>query len=85
LGKALAMGCRAALKDTYHRPKPPGIGDDAKAWVVHMACSKPKDLGYAAEAWSSQSLAKHIREHAPFDARQEFPIGVLLNLPILRT
>jgi hypothetical protein len=40
------------------------IGDDAKAWVVHVACSKPKDLGYAAELWSRQALARHIREHA---------------------
>ena len=64
VGKALAVGPRAALKDTYHRPKPPGIGEEAKAWVVHMACSKPKDLGYAAEVWSRQSLAKHVREHA---------------------
>jgi transposase len=32
--------------------------------AVHTACSKPKDLGYAAETWSRQSLAKHIREHA---------------------
>ena len=29
-----------------------------------MACSKPKDLGYAAEVWSRQALAKHVREHA---------------------
>jgi transposase len=62
--KALAVGPMAALKDSYHRPKKPVIGDDAKAWVVHVACSKPKDLGYAAEVWSRQALAKHIREHA---------------------
>jgi transposase len=62
--KALAVGPMAALKDTYHRPKEPVIGDDAKAWVVHVACSKPKDLGYAAEVWSRQALAMHIREHA---------------------
>ena len=62
--KALAMGPMAALKDNYHRPKDPAIGDDAKAWVVHVACSKPKDLGYAAEVWSRQALARHIREHA---------------------
>src|SRR6202789_2198472 len=64
VGKALAVGPMAALKDNYHRPKEPVIGDDAKAWVVHVACSKPKDLGYAAEVWSRQALAKHIREHA---------------------
>src|ERR1019366_7962280 len=64
VSKALAMGPTAALKDNYHRPKEPAIGDDAKAWVVHVACSKPKDLGYAAEVWSRQALARHIREHA---------------------
>jgi hypothetical protein len=37
------------LKNNYHRPKAPAIGDDTKAWVVHVAFSKPKDLGYAAE------------------------------------
>src|SRR5438105_1007507 len=62
--KALAVGPMAALKDNYHRPREPGIGDDAKAWVVHLACSKPKDLGYAAEVWSRQALAKHVRSHA---------------------
>ena len=64
VAKALAVGPMAALKDSYHRPKEPVIGDDAKAWVVHVACSKPKDLGYAAEVWSRQALARHIREHA---------------------
>jgi hypothetical protein len=64
VAKALAVGPMAALKDNYHRPKGPVIGDDAKAWVVHLACSKPKDLGYAAEVWSRQALARHVREHA---------------------
>jgi transposase len=64
VAKALAVGPMAALKDNFHRPKDPVIGDDAKAWVVHLACSKPKDLGYAAEVWSRQALARHVREHA---------------------
>jgi hypothetical protein len=64
VARALAMGAMAALKDQYHRPQPPRIGEDAKAWVVHLACSKPKDLGYAAEVWSRQALAGHVREHA---------------------
>lgn len=64
VAKSLAVGPMAALKDNYHRPKDPSIGDDAKAWVVHVACSKPKDLGYAAEVWSRQALALHIRQHA---------------------
>lgn len=64
IGKALEMGLAAALKDTYHRPKAPVITEDGKAWVVHLACSKPKDLGYAAELWTRKALAKHVREHA---------------------
>src|SRR6202162_5120347 len=64
VAKALGVGPMAALKDSYHRPKEPAIGDSAQAWVVHVACSKPKELGYAAEVWSRQALAKHIREHA---------------------
>jgi hypothetical protein len=35
-----------------------------KAWVVHVACSKPNDLGYAAEVWSRQAVARHVREPA---------------------
>jgi hypothetical protein len=64
IAKALAMGVGAALKDTYHRPKTPVITEEAKAWVVHLACSKPKELGYAAEVWTRKSLARHVREHA---------------------
>ena len=64
VAKALAVGAAAALKDNYHRPKEPVIGADAKAWVVHLACSKPKDLGHAAETWSRQVLASHVRQHA---------------------
>jgi transposase len=64
ISKALEMGVAAALKDTYHRPRAPVITEEARAWVVHLACSKPKELGYAAEVWSRESLAKHVREHA---------------------
>lgn len=64
VGKALAVGSSAALKDAYHRPKEPLITEDAKAWVVHLACAKPKDLGYAAEVWTRSALARHVREHA---------------------
>ena len=64
ISKALAVGASAALKDAYHRPKDPRITEDAKAWVVHVACCKPKELGYAAEVWSRSALARHVREHA---------------------
>jgi transposase len=64
LHKALEMGLEAGLKDRFHRPKEPVIGPDDKAWVVHLACTKPKDLGYAAELWTRQALADHVRQYA---------------------
>src|SRR5665811_2077198 len=64
LRKALAMGLEASLKDAFHRPKEPVISIGDKAWVVHLACTKPKDLGYAAELWTRQALAVHVREQA---------------------
>src|SRR5437879_5861721 len=64
LHKALAMGMEAGLKDAFHRPKEPVIGIADKAWVVHLACTKPKDLGYAAELWTRKSLAVHVRQQA---------------------
>jgi len=62
--KALAMGVNAGLKDLFHRPKEPVITDDAKAWVTHIACTKPKELGYASELWTRRQLAEHVRTHA---------------------
>lgn len=64
LQKALEMGVEAGLKDIFHRPRDPVIGSADKAWVVHLACTKPKDLGYAAELWTRKALATHVRQHA---------------------
>lgn len=64
LHKALAMGIEVGLKDAFHRPKEPVITSADKAWVVSLACTKPKELGYAAELWTRQSLAVHVRQQA---------------------
>jgi hypothetical protein len=64
LHKALEMGLEAGLKDLFHRPKEAAISSADKAWVVHLACTKPKDLGYAAELWTRKELAAHVRRHA---------------------
>ena len=40
------------------------ISGEARAWLIGIACMKPKDLGYAAETWTTSSLTKHIRSHA---------------------
>ena len=65
IDKALAAGIETGLKDKYHSPKNPVITEQAKAWVVNLACTKPKDHGHAAEVWTLSQLAKYTRKHAP--------------------
>jgi transposase len=62
--KALAAGVQMGLKDKYHRPHEPEITDEAKAWVVSIACTKPKDHELAAELWTISALARFISEGA---------------------
>ncbi len=64
IDKALQMGVKAGMQDTPHKPREAVITDDAKTWVVHLACCKPKDLGYAAELWTRSALARHVRNKA---------------------
>ncbi len=64
IDKALSAGVQVGLKDTFHRPKEPEILADAKAWVVHLACTKPKDVGLAAELWTLSALVRQVRKGA---------------------
>jgi transposase len=61
--KALQIGPLAALEDLPGRGKPAAITTEARAWLVSLACQKPKDLGYAAELWTTRLLASHVRQH----------------------
>lgn len=62
--KALSAGIMTALRDLARSGRPPVITDEDKAWVLHLACSKPSDHGYAAERWTIAQLARHIRGQA---------------------
>jgi len=64
IDKALAAGADAGLKDYFHRPFDPVITEPAKAWVVNLGCTKPKEHGLAAELWTYSELAKYTRKHA---------------------
>lgn len=61
--RALAAGVAVALRDRPHG-SPPTITPAAKAWVLSVACTKPKDHGLAAELWTRSALARHIRREA---------------------
>jgi transposase len=64
IDKALAAGVTTGLRDRYHRPHAPQISEAAKAWVIDLACRKPKDLGLAAELWTLSALAEHVASRA---------------------
>lgn len=63
LRKALELGVAQALADLPGRGRRREITPEARAWVVALACQKPKDLGYAQELWTTALLAKHARQH----------------------
>lgn len=64
IDKALAAGVNSGLRDRFHRPHAPQISDEAKAWVIDLACRKPNSLGMAAELWTLSALAEHVASHA---------------------
>lgn len=63
VNKALQLGPLAALADLSGRGKAPLITPEARAWVVALACQKPKDFGYSFELWTTRLLASHLRQH----------------------
>ena len=61
--KYKAAGLEYALNDAPKSGKPNIISDDEKAWITNLACTKPKDIGYAEELWTYRLLGKHIQTH----------------------
>ena len=63
IDKALHFGVDRALEDLPGRGRGAVITSEARAWVVSLACMKPKDLGYSYELWTTRLLAEHVRKH----------------------
>lgn len=63
--KALELGVEAALQDLPGRGRKRVIPREARAWLLSLACQKPKELGYAQELWTRHLLAEHARQHGP--------------------
>ena len=47
VSKALGLGAAQPLGDLPGRGRRPAMTAEARAWVVSLACQKPKGLGYA--------------------------------------
>lgn len=63
IDKALQFGVGVALGDLPGRGRPTRLSAADRAWVVDLACRKPKELGYPEEIWTTRRLARHIRQH----------------------
>lgn len=63
VSRALQVGPLAALVDAQRPGRPRSIPDDAKQWIVSLACQKPKDCGHPHELWTLSLLTQHVRAH----------------------
>lgn len=59
---------KQTLKDLLNieegRGRKEQITGEAKTWLIGIACTQPKEFGYAAETWTTKSLTKHINKVA---------------------
>src|SRR5208283_3982682 len=63
--RAETLGVMAALDDSPRPGREPVITDEARTFIVDLACRKAKEFGYPHELWTTRLLARHIREHGP--------------------
>jgi len=61
--KALAYGIHKAIDDLPRSGRPREITPEGRAWIISLACMKPKDLGYPHELWTHKLLAEYIRNN----------------------
>jgi transposase len=64
LEKCLAFGAEKALEDIARKGAPREISDEETAWVLHLACDRPINYGFAQERWTHRLLLRYIHEHA---------------------
>ncbi len=62
--KGLAYGIKEAIDDLPRSGKPQDITGEARAWIISIACMKPKDLGYPHELWTQQLLAEYVQKNS---------------------
>jgi transposase len=63
IDKLIVFGPIQALEDLPRKGRPSEISDDAKSWVLSVACKKPSDFNLAAETWTYSELAKYIKKN----------------------
>ena len=61
--RAHSEGVMAALDELPRPGKAPTITQEARAWLVSLACDKAKEHGYPHELWTTRLLTRHARAH----------------------
>jgi putative transposase len=61
--RVLDLGVKEGLVDKARSGRPQKISAESRAWLVSLACMKPKDLGYPHEIWTQRLLVKHIKKN----------------------
>jgi len=59
INKYITGGTDSALFDGQRKERPVEITDDAKTWILNLACQRPRELGYSAELWTLSALHRH--------------------------
>lgn len=80
--RALAAGVARALRDRPHGSAST-LTPAAKAWVLSVACTQPKDHGLAAQLWTRSALAQHIRRTAQAAGHPSVAGAVKSTLPVI--
>jgi len=62
--RVLDLGVKEGLIDKSRSGRPQDISAESRAYVISLACMKPKDLGYPHEIWTQRLLAKYIQENS---------------------
>jgi transposase len=62
INKAKAFGVITALSDLPRAGRSPAITEEAKIWLVNIACRKPVEFNYPHELWTASLLRDHIRK-----------------------
>lgn len=63
IDKALEYGPKQALNDLPRSGRPSQIMDDAKSWILSIACKRPTDFGFASETWTYSALVNYIKNN----------------------
>lgn len=61
----VSAGLQTALEDAPRSGRPKELSMEEQAWIIGLACSKPKEIadGPALEIWSISALTRYVRKH----------------------